>query len=138
MKPQWADVLMFARDAYGDRKDKGGDLLYNHACRVAVQCPMTIPYMMIALLHDVIEDTDIHYRHVEDLLGSKHAQKVLILTRTRLDSYAQYIAKVRKDEVCRIIKVADIADHLEPIRRGNLSDSMVDRYHKAAMHLTQK
>ena len=138
MKAKWGDVLKFAKEAYGDRKDKGGDLLYNHACRVSVQCAMTIPHMTVALLHDVIRDTDKHYRHVEKLLGSDHASKVHILTRSRHDSYGNYIEKVRRDPMCRIIKIADIADHLEPIRIGNLTESMVARYHKAAIRLTQQ
>ena len=137
MKKPLGDVAAFARQAYGSKTDKGGDLLYNHACRVAVQVSMTIPHMAIGLLHDVIEDTDETYRQVERLVGTDLADKVHILTRSRHDSYVDYIHKVTKDPMCRTIKIADIADHLEPVRVGHLSDSMVARYHKAAMILTQ-
>ena len=136
MKP-WPEINAFAKTAYEDRTDKAGDLLYNHACRVAVMCNMSLSHMAVALLHDVIEDTDAAYRHVERVLGTDLANRVHILTRSRHDSYMQYIDKVCKDPMCRIVKMGDIADHLDPIRIMNLNESMVRRYHTASERLTR-
>lgn len=51
-------ALEIARKAHAGQVDKGGDTYIFHPVRVALHC-RTEEEKIVALLHDVVEDTDI-------------------------------------------------------------------------------
>lgn len=90
----------------------------------------------IAILHDIIEDTDTTKEDIEILFGKRISEVVDILSKRKGETYFEYIKRVKKDELAIEIKIADIVD--------NLSDtlcvqqkSMIDRYNKSLLILTK-
>lgn len=64
----------FARVIYGDKRDKGADTLYNHVCRVVVLVAKHNLLFIVALLHDVVEDTDVELALVDGDFWRRNGQ----------------------------------------------------------------
>ena len=78
------EVLKFATAAHGDQKRKyTGDPYINHPIAVA-EIVETVPHtpemVAAALLHDVVEDTDVTLDQIKDKFGSKVSDLVGWLT----------------------------------------------------------
>ena len=98
-----------------------------HAKRVAVLASeYGNDYEMVALLHDILEDTDT----TEDELPSEYKEDVITLTRKDTETYFEYIERVGKGSKRAItIKLLDIEDHLN--NKDTLKASLEKRYLKA-------
>lgn len=82
----------------------------------------------IAILHDVIEDTDIK---PDDLNLPKNVLDVLdVLTKRDNETHFEYVERVKCDEVATTIKIADIVDNLSDTISVQ-PQSMIDRYNKS-------
>ena len=99
--------------AHKDQLDKGGMPYVFHPYRVAEQMH-TENEVTVALLHDVVEDSNIT---IEDLRVKKFPLEVIfavgVLTREQGTPYFEYIAKVRKNELARKVKIADLQDNMD-------------------------
>jgi (p)ppGpp synthase/HD superfamily hydrolase len=122
-----------ARIAHHGVVDKAGKPYFGHAERVA-RGPYT--YLLIDVsvgyLHDVLEDTHITARDLEDLgVGGGIINIVEILTRGRGEDYFDYIARIAKNPVATRVKLNDLTDNLDESRWPDMPDSMKARYLKA-------
>jgi (p)ppGpp synthase/HD superfamily hydrolase len=82
-----------------------------------------------ALLHDVVEDSDVTLDDIGSLFGSEVRRVVDLLTRRDGATYFDYIARVATDDMATGIKLADLQDHFA--QSDTLSDSLRQRYEKA-------
>ena len=85
----------------------------------------------LALLHDVVEDTDITLSHIRLSFGREIAYQVDLLTRRKSETYFDYIHRIKHSESKTAIRVklADLADHLS--KKETLKPSLEKRYLKA-------
>jgi (p)ppGpp synthase/HD superfamily hydrolase len=97
---------------------------------------------IVALLHDVVEDTEYT---VEDLRKAGYSQKILrslnCLTKRDGEEYDQFIKRVKRNPLARKVKVADIEDNLDlaRIERPKKRDFMrIEKYRRALSELTKK
>ena len=94
--------------------------------------PFGSEYMIVALLHDILEDTEVTY---EDLLKalpytSDIVDDIFALTRKSNQTYFEYIDKITKStKRTKIVKYYDILDHLH--NKATLEPSLEKRYLKA-------
>ena len=95
--------------------------------------------MIVAILHDVIEDTSVT---VEDLKAKRFAEDILtalsLLTKKRGQDYERYIAAISRNALARKVKIADLEDNmnldeLPEIRDKDLARN--DKYRKALQRL---
>lgn len=100
--------------------------------------PFGKEYMMIALLHDILEDTDVKISDLYECcftdsfnINSHIIDKIIILTRMPNETYFEYIKLIieRGGKECIIIKYYDILDHLN--NKETLKPSLKKRYLKA-------
>lgn len=99
-----------------------------HAVRVADMCiKHGFDYMMVGLLHDIIEDTDTTL----DELPEDIRVDISTLTRRSDETYFEYINRIKNYGSNRAItvKLYDIKDHLQ--QKDTLSKSLENRYLKA-------
>ena len=99
-----------------------------HAVRVADMCiKHGFDYMMVGLLHDIIEDTDTTL----DELPEDIRIDIATLTRRSDETYFEYINRIKNYGSNRAItvKLYDIKDHLQ--QKDTLSKSLENRYLKA-------
>lgn len=92
-----------------------------HPVRVAALMPNSRT-KTIALLHDVIEDTELPRHLIKDLLGNDIASSINALTHKKGEMYSNYIERLidKGDSDAVLVKLADIFD--------NLSDNPSDHY----------
>ena len=91
--------------------------------------------MSVALLHDVIEDSDIT---AEDLLNngipSNIVDAVQCLTKNQGESYDGFIERVLENSLAAKIKKSDIEDNINILRLTTVNDkdlARIAKYHKA-------
>lgn len=104
--------------------------------------------IVAAILHDTIEDTFVTKAYLEEYFGEFVAKVVDTVSRREVElfgeetpkkeTYADFIARIDSmggsvGDVARAVKIADIIHHLQDTR--SISDSLVERYTKAAIQL---
>lgn len=109
------------------------DKLYTHSTEVAARVEGKAK--VVALLHDVVEDTPATIEDIEFMFGIRIAEAVDLLTRKKEDTYFDYIHKIATsgDKLAIEVKLADLADHLEKV--DTLKPSLKKRYEKATLML---
>lgn len=115
--------LKIAEQAHEGQRRKFVDEPYvNHPTRMAnrIDAPF---YKCIALLHDVLEDSDFT---ASDLLGwgvsPEIVEVVTTLTKTDGESYCEYIIRCLNDIHARTVKILDLKDNLSNLHRGSMRD----------------
>jgi (p)ppGpp synthase/HD superfamily hydrolase len=69
--------------------------------------------MIVAMLHDIVEDTPLTVAVIERLFGKEVADAVDAITRRAGEDYLrEYIPRVNANRMARVVKRADIEDHL--------------------------
>ena len=109
------------------------DKLYTHSTEVAARVEGEAK--VVALLHDIVEDTPATIEDIEFMFGIRIAEAVDLLTRKKEDTYFDYIHKIATsgDKLAIEVKLADLADHLEKV--DTLKPSLKKRYEKATLML---
>ena len=107
----YAQALAFAARKHAGtyRRDSSNYII--HPIRVS-QGVKTSRQKIIALLHDVLEDTEATYMEVLEMFGPEIAGPVDALTRRKGEEYFDYIKRVVRYPDATAVKIADIADNL--------------------------
>ncbi|WP_405725219.1 GTP pyrophosphokinase [Anaerotignum sp.] len=102
-----------AEKAHQGQVDKGGQPYILHPGRVMEQCE-TETEKIVALLHDVMEDTPYT---LEDLRQEGFSEEVLeallCLTHRKGESYTAYIGRVCENPLAARVKYADLQDNMD-------------------------
>ena len=134
-----AAATLVAKLAHCGQTDKSGEPYINHPITVATY--LEDPKLkVIAVLHDIIEDTCVTYEDLYSVFGKETADHVLLLTRKHDEDYFEYIDRVKKDPVATKVKLADLHHNTLPERNtGNDSNSIKrrEKYAKAVEILTE-
>ena len=124
-------------EAHKDQKDKSGLPYVFHPFHVAEQMPDE-KTTIVALLHDVIEDTSYT---LQDLRMMGFDQDVLdalaLMTHDKNVPYMDYVAKIRDNEIARTVKLADLRHNSDLTRMDEITETALKRVekYKAAMQL---
>lgn len=118
-------ALLIATKAHSGQVDKAGQPYILHPIRVATQVvkykhasnqDKTALYV-IALLHDVVEDTPVT---LKTLKSQGFPRPILaavdLLTKREGEPKEAYYARIKKNKLARLVKLADIGDNSDPIR----------------------
>jgi (p)ppGpp synthase/HD superfamily hydrolase len=133
------EAMEQARQAHYGQVDKGGKPYIEHPLRVAYSVRQWgVDAMVVALLHDVLEDTD--YELTD--LSAKQKEALDALTRQDGEVYADYVQRVSKNALATVVKVADLRDNMSSERMASLPDKeargLWERYAKALELLTRR
>ena len=96
-------------------RDEGTPYI-EHPVRVASRFKTDDILQVIALLHDVLEDSDLTYEDLEKEFGRFVADRVQILTKPKgydMDSYMEHIAN---DYYCLQVKLSDRIDNIKSLK----------------------
>ena len=123
-------ALAIARKAHAGQVDKAGVDYIQHPLYVASQIK-TEQEKAVALLHDVLEDSDIT---VADLLAYGLSNKVVTavqtLTKKKGQSYQDYLGKVKSNNLARVVKLADLKHNSDLSRLKTVSNTDYERVKK--------
>ena len=103
--------------AHADQKRRDGQAYIFHPLQVMLNVK-TIEAKIVAVLHDVVEDTGITVQQIKDYIGAEIAQRVWMLTRDSSNmSYEDYIDRIAEsdDPIIREVKIADLKHNLATI-----------------------
>lgn len=133
-------ALHIARKAHNGQTDKAGKPYILHPIRVAQRCN-TDTERIVALLHDVIEDTEITPNNLYSAGFSKTiVDAVLSVTRREYESYFKFIERCSLNPIGRIVKIHDLEDNMDITRLDSLTESdlkRLNKYLKAYRYLTK-
>ena len=119
-----------ARKAHRGQVDKGGQPYILHPLRVAAGCEGT-EEKIVALLHDVIEDTALTE---EDLRTAGFSERVLqavaCLTHREGESYGAYIERICQNPLAARVKLADLSDNMNLARIPHPTEKDIARREK--------
>lgn len=110
------DVLEFAITAHGNQMRRGGEEPYvNHPVRVASQCQANgYPQCLkVALLHDVVEDTDLTMDDCAVYLNEEELEALDLLTKRVGESSEQALTRLLQsdNEIALVVKYWDAWDN---------------------------
>ncbi len=127
-------ALHRALKAYGGKVDKAGKPYILHPLRLAARLEDQIS-QSVALLHDVIEDSDATEDDLrDDGFPESVISAVVALTRRKGESYETFIDRVRVHPLARKIKLLDIEDNMNLLRLNAVTEEDLQRiakYHRA-------
>lgn len=127
---QYVKALDLASWKHHEQKDKAGKAYFGHIARVSNACK-TPPAKVVALLHDVIEDTDVTPEQLEELGFSEFVIKaVLCLTRHDGETYEDFIQRAANNPVAREVKIADLEDNMDLRRLNEVKEEDIERTEK--------
>lgn len=115
--------LKIATEAHKGQKRKNSDKPYIiHPIAVAAQFSDE-RMKSIAILHDVLEDTNITAQKLLKMGVSEDiVSMVIILTHNKNESYADYILRINACFDASLIKIADLNHNLSDLPKGTLKD----------------
>lgn len=135
--PNTKKAMKLCFEAHKDQKDKSGLPYVFHPFHVAEQMPDE-KTTIVALLHDVIEDSSYT---LEDLRDMGFEQDVLdalaMLTHDPAVPYMDYVAEIKKNPIARTVKLADLRHNSDLTRLDEINETALKRVekYKAAMQL---
>ncbi len=123
-------ALVIATKAHEGQKDKAGSPYILHPIRVSNRC-LTDEEKIVALLHDVIEDTNVS---ASDLLASGFprniVEAVLSVTRNEGESYEDFVIRSKQNPIGRQVKIHDLEDNMDITRLRQLTEKDLKRLNK--------
>lgn len=126
-----------ALKAHKGQVDKAGKAYIMHPVRVASNFKED-NLIIVSLLHDVVEDTDIQLVQIESLFGKEIALAVDGLTRRENESYDDFISRCSGNELSRCVKIEDLKDNMDLTRLKTVGEkdlARVEKYKKALNYL---
>lgn len=128
-----------AAAAHRGQVDKAGVEYINHPLTVAANVGENSSAIIVALLHDVAEDTNLTIAELkkEIPLTDDEAQALELLTHDDNTPYLEYVTKIKSNALARVVKAADLKHNskLSRIKNPTAKDfARVEKY-KAALEI---
>ena len=124
-------AIQIAVEAHAGVKDKGGKAYILHPISVMMRCE-TDDEKTVAILHDVVEDTDWTFEALrEEGFTEKIIEALKTVTKHSEDEdYDEFIQRSLQNEIGSKVKIADLRENLDVTRIGELSEKDVERINK--------
>ncbi|WP_222128611.1 GTP pyrophosphokinase [Paenibacillus xylanexedens] len=123
-------AISIALQAHKGQRDKGEHPYILHPLAVMNRVE-SMEEKIVAVLHDVIEDSEVT---IEELRGLGFSEEILtaiqLLTRSTEDSYEEFIEKTTTNRTARKVKIADIQENMNISRIKNPTQEDVHRLEK--------
>ena len=135
-------AIEIAAKAHNGQVDKGGNPYILHPLRVMFNfCESESEAVKIcAVLHDVVEDTDVTFT---DLQVEGFSEEILTaldcLTKRSGENYDDFISRILTNEIACKVKYGDLADNIDLTRIPDPTEKdkeRVKKYRKAADRIT--
>lgn len=123
-------AFKIATAAHAGQVDKAGQPYIQHPVRVAAMVHGT-DAKVVALLHDVVEDSAVTLADLAEVFPARIVAAVDSVTRRSGEAYFEFAARAAADPLGRVVKLADVEDHLAPGHEAVIPASLIKRYRKA-------
>lgn len=114
-----AAATMLAAHQHTGQRDKGGNHYFEHVFVVANNAGSIAgpSGYTVGMLHDVLEDTPLMLDELIEMgFPSDITDAVFALTRQEGESWDNYLARVKKNDLARVVKLCDLTDNSDHSR----------------------
>ena len=124
-------AIQIAVAAHAGIKDKGGKPYILHPIKVMMRVE-TEEEQMVAILHDVVEDTNWTFDALRDEGFSETVIEALetVTKHSEDENYEDFIKRSLRNDIGRKVKIADLRENLDVTRIGELSKKDIKRINK--------
>lgn len=141
LQDQLASTITLMKSAHDGQLDKGGKPYWQHPMAVMLLLGenASLETKVVALLHDVAEDTPVTLTMLASLgYSDRVINSLFLLTRTDGMSYNDYIQRLldSRDEVALDVKIADLQHNLDPSRLSAIPELEV-KYRRTLARLIE-
>jgi (p)ppGpp synthase/HD superfamily hydrolase len=120
--------LMF--DQHRDQRDKSGLPYVFHPWHVAESMPDEIT-TVVALLHDVVEDTQLTIEDLRQMGYPKEVTEALaLMTHEKGTDYFEYVKRLAVNPIARMVKLSDLKHNSDLTRMDEITDKVLRRREK--------
>lgn len=141
MKNVLASAIALAATAHENQIDKGGKAYILHPIRMMMRLRTNDEELMaIAVLHDVIEDSNTNCR---DLMEMGYSVRIIAgvdaLTRKDDETYDQFIKRCAQNRDAKVVKREDLRDNSDITRLKGLRQKdfeRLEKYSRAFIYLS--
>lgn len=108
-------AMIIAFNAHKDQVDKAGVPYIYHPIHLAEQMEDEIS-CICALLHDVVEDTDITFEDLEKEFSNEVIDVLKLLTHEDGMEYMDYVKKIKTNKIATKVKLVDLKHNYDKSR----------------------
>ena len=120
--PKTKAALRLACDAHQHQLDKSGFPYILHPFHLAEQMDSE-DAVCVALLHDVMEDSDVTAEQIRAVGMSSEVMEALeLLTHDPCEPYMNYVARIADNDLARTVKIADLRHNSDLGRLDTVTD----------------
>ena len=135
--PETKKAMKLCFEAHKEQRDKSGLPYVFHPFHLAEQMPDE-ETTIVALLHDVIEDTPYTLEDLRDMgFDGEVLDALALMTHDKSVPYLDYVAKIRENRIARTVKMADLRHNSDLTRLDEIDEkarTRIEKY-KAALRL---
>ena len=132
------EALKLCFAAHKEQKDKSGLPYIHHPLHLAEQMPDE-DTTVVALLHDVVEDSSYTLQDLRDRgFSPRVVEAVALMTHDPHIDYMDYVAKIKGNPIARVVKLADLRHNSDLTRLDTVDEkalARVEKYKKAIAFL---
>ena len=133
-------ALEICFEAHKDQRDKSGMPYVFHPFHLAEQMKDEAT-TVVALLHDVVEDSDFTFADLEKEGFNKDIIDALkLLTHNDGSKYMAYVKRIKENKIAKAVKLADLRHNSDTTRLDVIDESAIkrrDKYLKAIKFLEE-
>ena len=127
-------AIEIAVSAHKGQTRKDGSPYILHPLRLMMSVDSTVE-KIVAVLHDVVEDTDVTAEQIRSEGFSEDVLEALrLVTHDSGEPYDEYIARIRANPIARAVKLADLRDNSNTFEIPTLEEKdlvRLEKYHGA-------
>ena len=128
--PLTKKALSLCFEAHKGQLDKSGLPYVFHPFHLAEQMADEVT-TIVALLHDVVEDTNYTLDDLRDLGFPKAAiEAINCMTHDKTIPYMDYVAKIKENPIARTVKLADLRHNSDLSRIEAITEKDLERVEK--------
>ena len=123
-------AMRIAYEAHKNQVDKGGIPYIYHPIHIAEQM-QSEDEVCVALLHDVLEDSDVSLDELQrEGFGTEVIEALKLLTHERNVPYMEYIENIKSNPIAVKVKLADLKHNSDITRLNEVDDKVLERIEK--------
>lgn len=128
--PKTKQAMKLCFEAHKNQTDKSGIPYVFHPFYLAEQM-QTEDATVVALLHDVVEDTDYTLQDLAEMgFGETVITALSLLTHDPAVEYMDYVQAIKNNPVAKAVKLADLRHNSDPTRVESPDEAMLARWEK--------
>ena len=107
------EALILVTSQFRGVRDKSGAPYVLHCLRAMMNVD-SLEAKMVAVMHDLVEDTEVTIADLRERgFSASVVEAVELVTHRATDSYEDYVVRIKSNPIAREVKLADLRDNMD-------------------------